>query len=462
MNSILLIVFVVGLSSFTWLKMNDSTRKWAPVPRVRPSSWVAYNQTPYRQMPGIGTTGPHIGKTRGLVTTGPHIGTTQELSTTGPRIGKPRGLGTIGPCAKYRQNSRGRYNRSPYPKTIQDFIAEGRQLYGRFPLDIALKEINAHMYPNPYDFGFIINPNSRTCKGTDVFMLTYVHSSPSHYRLRMVIRETWGSVTSFQNLTTRVVFLTGRTNSSKHQDLISVEADKYNDIIQGDFVDHYWNLTYKGIMGLKWIAKYCAHAHYILKIDDDVFVNIFPLLRELNEFEMNGKNTKLFLCMVWANEGPVRVSSGYNSKWYVSKKEFCDDKYGNICPGAAFVMSSDIIRPMYDVALVTPFFRLDDVYFTALLARRIGVRLKNYGHRYYFQKDLLEKFTGAKRDDHVFAHLHPEHTKQGKTVINLFYTIWNSIKAQAHDNRTINEKMLYRDLHVNRAKYRRKLGISAS
>ncbi len=40
---------------------------------------------------------------------------------------------------------------------------------------------------------------------------------------------------------------------------------------------HYRNLTYKHIMGLKWVSTYCSNAHTVVKVDDDTFVNIFQL-----------------------------------------------------------------------------------------------------------------------------------------------------------------------------------------
>ena len=32
---------------------------------------------------------------------------------------------------------------------------------------------------------------------------------------------------------------------------------------------------------MKWIATYCPHAQFILKVDDDIIVNTFLLLRHL-------------------------------------------------------------------------------------------------------------------------------------------------------------------------------------
>ena len=61
--------------------------------------------------------------------------------------------------------------------------------------------------------------------------------------------------------------------------LVADEASLYKDVIVEDFVDAYNNLTIKSIMGLKWAAQYCGNAKYVFKVDDDMFVNTYNLLR---------------------------------------------------------------------------------------------------------------------------------------------------------------------------------------
>ena len=39
----------------------------------------------------------------------------------------------------------------------------------------------------------------------------------------------------------------------------------------------------KAILALKWITLFCPQASYIMKIDDDAFVNIFELLPEIEQ-----------------------------------------------------------------------------------------------------------------------------------------------------------------------------------
>lgn len=59
------------------------------------------------------------------------------------------------------------------------------------------------------------------------------------------------------------------------------ENDRYHDILQGSFKDTYRNMTYKHIMALKWVLYYCPEVRYVLKSDDDTFVNTPVLMRTL-------------------------------------------------------------------------------------------------------------------------------------------------------------------------------------
>lgn len=47
-----------------------------------------------------------------------------------------------------------------------------------------------------------------------------------------------------------------------------------HDIVQGDFIDSYVNLTVKYSLGLKYAAYYCNNTRYVLMIDGDYSLNV--------------------------------------------------------------------------------------------------------------------------------------------------------------------------------------------
>ncbi|KAL1481298.1 hypothetical protein MTO96_015734 [Rhipicephalus appendiculatus] len=54
-----------------------------------------------------------------------------------------------------------------------------------------------------------------------------------------------------------VVFLLGTTPDQEVQRKVLAEHETYGDIVQGDFVDSYKNLTYKSAMLIRWAREKC-------------------------------------------------------------------------------------------------------------------------------------------------------------------------------------------------------------
>lgn len=59
------------------------------------------------------------------------------------------------------------------------------------------------------------------------------------------------------------------------------ENYEYGDIIQEKFHDTYNNLTLKSVMMLKWVTTNCPHATYLMKTDDDMYINVEGLVKAL-------------------------------------------------------------------------------------------------------------------------------------------------------------------------------------
>ena len=120
-----------------------------------------------------------------------------------------------------------------------------------------------------------------TCNGTaPPLWVTVVSSAPDNFYNREQIRKTWGQGNN-------VYFLLGATGP-RLQPLIADEARQHGDIIQGTFVDSYRNLTFKQVMGLLWAGSHCPGVKYILKTDDDVFVNTQQLEKGLSSLPEKG------------------------------------------------------------------------------------------------------------------------------------------------------------------------------
>ncbi len=197
---------------------------------------------------------------------------------------------------------------------------------------------------NPHNFKFIINPGNDICRQSPVFLLVYVHSAPENQKNRMVLRETWLNENLFPEI--KHVFLTGESNISKTNSLLKLESEIYNDIVQEDFVDTYYNLTLKSVMAMKWIAHYCERAQFVLKVDDDMLVNMFSLVKHLKAIlsyqEVNHNN--LIMCNLFKR---AKVMRNPRSKWYVSQNDFKSPYFREYCSGSAFIFAGNLARQLF-------------------------------------------------------------------------------------------------------------------
>jgi hypothetical protein len=73
------------------------------------------------------------------------------------------------------------------------------------------------------------------------------------------------------------VFLLGETRKQRDQDLLEIENKEHGDLVQGTFMDTYRNLTYKNIMGKLWITQFCKQAEFVIKTDDDTYIDLYTV-----------------------------------------------------------------------------------------------------------------------------------------------------------------------------------------
>ncbi|CAF2715251.1 unnamed protein product [Rotaria sp. Silwood2] len=248
---------------------------------------------------------------------------------------------------------------------------------------------------NPHNFLYLLNPEYSVCDNSSspVYLLVYVHSGPTNYQRRVVIRETWATRTLFPDL--RLVFMIGKTLDNNVMKAIEYENALYHDIVQEDFTDSYKNLTYKGVMALKWISVYCSKTKYVLKVDDDIVVNTFTLINHLKFLDKHNPNKhSTILCLLWQAMGVMRDSK---SKWYLSKEDFPLDKFPPYCSGSAFILTGDMPAKMYNASLYVPFFWVDDYYITGAVASAANVTYAQLGSLYTIPQQLAHtRFMSSK------------------------------------------------------------------
>ena len=77
----------------------------------------------------------------------------------------------------------------------------------------------------------------------------------------------------------------GNESHDADDELIEREATAFGDVLRLDVGDSYLNHTRKVVAVYEWVLLHCGDARYLLKSDDDVFVNVERLESDVRELE---------------------------------------------------------------------------------------------------------------------------------------------------------------------------------
>ena len=224
-----------------------------------------------------------------------------------------------------------------------------------------------------HEFLYMLQPKTG-CEEDVAFLLIIVCSAVHHFDLRQAIRATWASSIHKNKLSTKLVFMLGAP-SGEYQHLehqVIKESAKFGDVIQEDFVDSYVNLTLKSIAVLKWATVFCQDVKYVVKTDDDVFINIANLVTLLMDVSTSQITTRFMLGSLIKDAKPI---TNRHSKWFSATTLFKDKTYPNYLSGSAYVISGDVIIDLYSAATTQKPFWLEDIFITGILAADNDIRL---------------------------------------------------------------------------------------
>lgn len=248
---------------------------------------------------------------------------------------------------------------SEKPPTQMDKVINETKAVSVLPNEYSARAIYeaGHMVPIPEKC-----PNF----GKEMDLVIIIMSAPTHLEARMAIRQTWGHFGQRSDIS--ILFMLGATMDSKVETILRKEQKTYNDVIRGKFLDSYSNLTLKTISTLEWVDSYCSKVKFLLKTDDDMFINV-PRLQAFTIKHAKEKNV-IFgrLAKKWK---PIRNKK---SKYYVSQAQFKHAIFPDFTTGPAYLLSSDIIRKLYDAALDQTYLKLEDVFVTGIVANKLGIK----------------------------------------------------------------------------------------
>ncbi|XP_053620391.1 beta-1,3-galactosyltransferase 5-like [Plodia interpunctella] len=251
-------------------------------------------------------------------------------------------------------------------------------------------ELVVDRYVAGYEVG---HPELCPAFGSELKIIIFVTSAPSHFKQREAIRMTWGDMSKFPKVS--LAFFIG-IPSNESRSLILEEESIYRDMIIARFIDTYDNLTLKSLSMFEWLNTYCPLVPRMLKTDDDMFINV-PLLVKFVKKTLRNNGTKT----IWGNLSadhlrvPVRDNT---SKYFVTEEEFPGNKYPAFVTGPAYLISTDVTTDMFEAAADEPYLKIEDVFITGILAKKLKIKridvkifynLRIYGDPWWHMLDFL-------------------------------------------------------------------------
>lgn len=241
---------------------------------------------------------------------------------------------------------------------------------------------------NLFDFPFIIDGKAICANNSDPFLVIMVLSVHTHVDTRAAIRKTWGRAArpgvwpKIGNLkhNVKLIFLFGKPKTELGNKIVNAESKIYGDIVQADFVDSYFNLTYKTVTGIRWVAEFCPRAHYILKADEDVFVHVYNLLQFLSKREE--KRNGVIYGHALHNSDVFR-----EGRWAVTNSAFPLNVYPTYSCGNTYVISGNMAAHIYYTAGLLPYLNIEDVFVTGIVRTFLNAELSDViGFTHWFEK----------------------------------------------------------------------------
>ena len=231
------------------------------------------------------------------------------------------------------------------------------------------------------------------CRDRNLTLVICVPVRRSGRTRRDSIRSTWGSYGVGHNKSIALLFFIGSAKVNESADVqknVTKEFYEFKDIVQDSYVDSYKNLSLKSLSIVRWAAMFCRNSDYILKADDDMYMNI-PLLVSLlrNTSSLRPWKPPFLLGHVSVERKPHRRPGSY---WYTSYTVYPGKFYPPYVGGASYAMTSSAAAGIARVSGRVPVFWLEDVYITGMCSRLAGVELV-HDDRFFWRRRNASVFS---------------------------------------------------------------------
>jgi len=219
------------------------------------------------------------------------------------------------------------------------------------------------------NISFTLRPRG-SCEKTTIVLM--VLSAPKNIQKREKLREQFRKAIYYQIQyhKSRVIVVTKLfyffpKSDSPHVKLVfllghpknpSLESENlvHGDLVQANVKDHYMSLHYKTLSGFVWVNRFCGNTRYVVKIDDDVKLDMENLEKTLSRKYRDEVVPDILECpSVLRNVRPFQHNSTRNdtimTKWtvHVDRRVFPD-----YCIGWMYMMTPRVALALTEVSVL--------------------------------------------------------------------------------------------------------------
>jgi hypothetical protein len=105
-----------------------------------------------------------------------------------------------------------------------------------------------------------------------------ISATDNFVKRKEIRKKTWKNhidvVRKFQRCNIQFSFILGQSRSCFTQRKIQEESKTHGDIIPMEMLDFHRNVPLKMTGLFNWINSYCPKIDFVLKVDDDMYVNV--------------------------------------------------------------------------------------------------------------------------------------------------------------------------------------------
>ncbi|WCJ22131.1 Galactosyltransferase family protein [Euphorbia peplus] len=224
---------------------------------------------------------------------------------------------------------------------------------------------------------------------SSIKLFTGILSATNHFAERMAIRKTWMQSLPIKTSNVVVRFFVALSSRKEVNIVLKKEAAYFGDIVILPFIDRYELVVLKTIAICEFGVQNLS-ASYIMKCDDDTFVRLDTVLKEID-----GISSKKSLYMGNLNllHRPLRTG-----KWAVTYEEWPESVYPPYANGPGYIVSTDIAK--FIVAQhgnrSLRLFKMEDVSMGMWVEQFNSTKAVQYSHNWKFcQYGCMENYYTA-------------------------------------------------------------------